>query len=583
MCACTMPRVSHSPVRRIIERNRACQLPLHAVPTVGSGALRALQLRCFKHGVRAAKKRLQDFYQAESKLTEMLKKHDELDRCVRFALISYILLSPLPLNAETVRESHPELACLLVAALRKREKDTILEKITKAYHSRSGAAFYTASSAIDSYYDFLTLSDSLFYEHFRMTKQAFLILANRCDPYFARNPRTPRRKPIPGRVRLLHVLRILAQSTASFRTESIVARTSKSSLHARWLPTVAKVITQAIPIQRNPSRGDSMAWKERKRGFIALQKDRTKADKAATEIWRRTFAESWDGFNGVVEVFDGCVLPLLEMPRGYGVDASDYRHWSKGWSINSLAGVDANGRFTSLTAGYPGAASDVAMLRNFSLYNANEGDPFSNRADAYPPGCFAIGDGGFGLLRWLILPFVNKSVLQQVGLRRQALKLFNFKLAQLRVVVEQAFGRWKGRWRILKRIPTSPETAGHVAEACACLHNFLEEMGGNDVLPHWIADIEAEEREEEEQNRIRIIAEEALAQSQGPEAMQLLRNAEAQRAAASATLTTLEAKAARLRRLDALISCVAGGEEAFNEDVCGIVPGTPNPAAVCGT
>lgn len=554
-------------------------------------SVRAAQLQGFEHGVNAAKRRLEEFVQAEAELDALVKKHDQLDRSVRFALSSYVLLnsSQIDFATGTARMNLDDagvttaLACLLAAVVRRRERDRVSVIIAKKQRARSGTSFFFTSSATDAYHDFLTLPDKVFYEHFRMTKRAFLILADRCEPHFTRDPRTPGRKPVAGRVRLLHILRIMAQSTASFRTESIVARASKNSLHVRWLPAVAKAIIRAIPIPRNPARSDTEAWKERRRGFIALQKERSQTDKSASETWRRSFAETWGGLKGVVEVFDGCVLPLLDMPRRYGVDARDYRHWSKGWSINTMAGVDANGRFTSFATGFPGTASDTAMLRTLSLYNANEGDPYSDREDAYPPHCIAIGDGGFGLLRWLMLPFSNKAVLRQVGTRRQAMKLFNFKLAQLRVVVEQAFGRWKGRWRILKRIPTSPEIAGDVAEACACLHNFLEEMGGNDVLPQWIEDIEAEEREEEEGRRLRLIAEEAIARGEGPEALEARRTAEAQRAAASATFTTLVAKAARNKRLDSLVACVAGGQMSLREEVSGVIAGMPTPDTLRGT
>ena len=553
-------------------------------------SVRAAQLRGFKHGVVAAKARLEEFLKSESDIDALIKKHDDLDRSVSFAFSAFVLLNTSQMYIAAPRRARgntsrfcwePALACILAAVVRRKERDYVAREIAKKQRARSATSFFFNSSASDAYHDFLTLPDKVFYEHFRMTKQAFLILAERCEPHFARDPRTPGRKPVPGRVRLLHILRIMAQSTASFRTESIVARVNKNSLHARWLPTVAKAITRAIPIPRNPARSDTTAWIQRKRGFIALQKERSLADKDASEIWRRTFADSWGGFKGVVEVFDGCVLPLLDMPRKYGVDARDYRHWSKGWSINTIAGVDANGRFTSMATGFPGTASDTAMLRTLLLHNANEGDPYGDREDAYPPGCIAIGDGGFGLLRWLMLPFSNKAVLRQVGTRRQAMKLFNFKLAQLRVVVEQAFGRWKGRWRILKRIPASPDVAGDIAEACACLHNFLEEMGGNDVLPQWIEDIEAEEKEEEENRRLRLIAEEAIAQ--GPEALEVRRAAEAERVAASATFATLEGKAARRKRLNDLVACVSGGHVSLQEDVSGVIAGMPTPASLRGT
>lgn len=142
---------------------------------------------------------------------------------------------------------------------------------------------------------------------------------------------------------------------------------------------------------------------------------------------------------GIVEVFDGCVTPLRDMPRGYGADSKEFRHWSKGWAINTMAGVDANGRFTSFTSGYAGSAGDEAMLRNLHLFKANQGDPNGDRDAAYPSGCIALGDGGFGLKTWMMLPFSNALVMRQVGDMRNALKLYNFKLSQLRVVVEQTF------------------------------------------------------------------------------------------------------------------------------------------------
>lgn len=216
------------------------------------------------------------------------------------------------------------------------------------------------------------------------------------------------------------------------------------------------------------------------------------------------------------------------------------------------------------------------MIRNLRLYNANDGSPFSDRDDAYPAGCFAIGDGGFGLSRWLMVPFVNRSVLLEVGTRRQALKLFNFKLSQLRVVVEQAFGRWKGRWRILRRIPTSPDIAGEIVEACACLHNFLENVGGHDVLPHWIEDIDAEERAEEELRCLRAQSEEALAEAVQEHNAAERRASEALRIAA---MSTLEAKDARGERLGTLISSLSGGEVSLAENVVGVIADMPTPTS----
>lgn len=75
------------------------------------------------------------------------------------------------------------------------------------------------------------------------------------------------------------------------------------------------------------------------------------------------------------------------------------------------------------------------------------------------------------------------------------MRLFNFRLTQLRVEVERAFGRLKGRWHILKSIPLPSEQAAEVVAACKALHNFLQIHNGNDCLEEWTAEIYAEEQQ----------------------------------------------------------------------------------------
>lgn len=348
-----------------------------------------------------------------------------------------------------------------------------------------------------------------------MTKETFYILTRISEPFFQRHPQTPGRKPAAPQVRLLQVLRILAQSTSSFRTEAVVAKASANTLYNSWLPGVCRILTKAIPILRNPARSDSDAWRERVRGFRALQHERTERDACATEDWRRNFAASWGGFEDIVEVFDGVVTPLAEMPRNYGVDADEFRHWKKGWAMNTLGGVDANGLFTSLSSGFAGRVSDESMLSTLALFKSNERRSDADPEDRYPHGMTALADSGFALRAWLNLPFSSVAILRATGDERNAMKLFNYKLSQLRAVVEQSFGRLKGRWRILKRIPTSPDVAGDIIEACCCLHNFLEKRGGNDVLPHWMEAIEAEEAREEAEVRSAALIEAALAAAEG--------------------------------------------------------------------
>jgi len=59
-----------------------------------------------------------------------------------------------------------------------------------------------------------------------------------------------------------------------------------------------------------------------------------------------------------------------------------------------------------------------------------------------------------------------------------SMRRFNHLYAKMRVVVENAFRRLKGRWHALRMIYAHPELAASVQEVCVALHNFLEERRG---------------------------------------------------------------------------------------------------------
>lgn len=57
---------------------------------------------------------------------------------------------------------------------------------------------------------------------------------------------------------------------------------------------------------------------------------------------------------------------------------------------------------------------------------------------------------------------------------------FSQRLSSARIVIEQAFGRLKQRWRcLLKRCDASPKNARLVIAACMTLHNICETAGDN--------------------------------------------------------------------------------------------------------
>jgi len=78
------------------------------------------------------------------------------------------------------------------------------------------------------------------------------------------------------------------------------------------------------------------------------------------------------------------------------------------------------------------------------------------------------------------------------GPNMATMRRFNHYHAKMRVVVENAFGRLKGRWHVLRMIHAHPCLSASVQEACTALHNFLEERGGE-----YDADLEVTDEQPE--------------------------------------------------------------------------------------
>ena len=62
---------------------------------------------------------------------------------------------------------------------------------------------------------------------------------------------------------------------------------------------------------------------------------------------------------------------------------------------------------------------------------------------------------------------------------------FNYHQSRARMIVENAFGRLKGRWRcLLKRLDMQVDNAVTVVGACVVLHNICE-IFGDHCLKDW--------------------------------------------------------------------------------------------------
>ena len=82
---------------------------------------------------------------------------------------------------------------------------------------------------------------------------------------------------------------------------------------------------------------------------------------------------------------------------------------------------------------------------------------------------YLLADGGYPNLPWLITVFPGHDTDLSTSQRR-----FNFAHSSARTVIERAFGRLKGRWRILmSKLRHKVEFVPAIIMCCVTLHNWL--------------------------------------------------------------------------------------------------------------
>ena len=191
------------------------------------------------------------------------------------------------------------------------------------------------------------------------------------------------------------------------------------------------------------------------------------------------FMSKW-GLPQCVGAIDSTHIPIIA-PKNNPLDYYNRKGYH---SVVLQALVDHEYKFLNVYVGWPGSVHDARVLMNSGLYSKCD-------SGAFPPNwpkvingtsipLFIIGDPAYPLTSWLIKPFSDcgRLTAKQQG--------FNYHVSCACCVVENAFGRLKGRWHsLMKRNDTDIRFLPTLATACCVLHNIFE-IHGDDFDNEWL-------------------------------------------------------------------------------------------------
>ncbi|XP_070549934.1 uncharacterized protein [Ptychodera flava] len=181
-----------------------------------------------------------------------------------------------------------------------------------------------------------------------------------------------------------------------------------------------------------------------------------------------SFQQRW-GFPQVVGAIDASHIPIIA-PEKY---ARDYFNRKNFHSVILQAVADDKYCFVDMCVGWPGSAHDARVYANSKLHQRltdNQLLPDTTRqiGDAEVP-LMLLGDPAYQLQKHLMKPYSDTGSLTADE------NYFNRRLSRARMVIENAFGHLKGRWRcLLKRHDCVLDMIPTIVASCCILHNLCK-------------------------------------------------------------------------------------------------------------
>ncbi|GBG64255.1 hypothetical protein CBR_g41175 [Chara braunii] len=169
----------------------------------------------------------------------------------------------------------------------------------------------------------------------------------------------------------------------------------------------------------------------------------------------------------------GCIdFTHIYVDKPANAPAEDYYDRKRRFSVVAQVVVDLDLRILDVFVGYPGSCHDVRIIHLSTLWSqAAAGELFTGPPVLLPfqvkTNGYLLADNGYPPSEWMVVPFD--------GVTQHPLESrFDSKQKTVRGVVERAFGRLKGMWRLfLGSHKTNMETLPQQFVAICILHNIL--------------------------------------------------------------------------------------------------------------
>jgi len=115
------------------------------------------------------------------------------------------------------------------------------------------------------------------------------------------------------------------------------------------------------------------------------------------------FADQRAGVRSLYSVAGAIDGPHIRISRPPDDDHVNYINRKGFWSVQLLAIVDHLERFTYISTGAPGAVHDQRLLRTSSFWKRMNEAPET----VIPSDMYILGDQGFAIAPWLMVPYEN--------------------------------------------------------------------------------------------------------------------------------------------------------------------------------